>query len=967
MPFGTWSLRLALLLLPLLTGAALAARPLHAWRTIDTPHFQVHYPEDLQALAFRAARLCEEAHEKLVPLLGHAPAERTQVLLTDYGDSANGSATALPYPKVHLFAAPPDMDGNLHDYDDWLRILIFHEYAHILHLDTKSGLPAILNRVLGRTFMPNQNMPSFILEGTAVWLESFTSGRGRIHSAVFRGILRVQALAGRLLDIDSATHVPLEWPGANVWYLYGGHFLDWIARNRGTSTAASLNAAVGDDLLPFAPNAAAREATGETLTALWRAWQADLTARARAERDALAAEPGGLTAPRLLTTTGRDHRNPRYHVDGRLLSLDVAADRSGGVWSRAPGAAEDDPARVLTGQALSAFDLCRDGRTLLFDQQDRFEGDYVHYDLVAYDLERRRPRRLTRGARVREPACAPDGTWAAAVQLDHGRSRLVRVDLGTGEVATLYDPGGIDQMAFPVVSPDGGTIVATRVAQGRGRDLVAVDVATGAVRTLTDDPALELHPRFTADGRWLVYVSDITGIYDVYARRWADGATHRLTRLVGGALEVDVSPDGRRLAMRVITPGGYDLAEAPFEPETPLAAGRPRAPSETRAAAPDRPLPERDYAPLDTLWPVAWSPAFTFSSAEDAASQLGLTVDANDAAGHHLLIGNLQSVPEDDSLSATLVYGYRRLVPALTLSAGHATRTRANGAYFGAAPRDWRDRATNASASVSYPFGRAAHAVNASVRLGYSRTDPAENPDPVHDPLDKSPQIPGSSESTDVVFGLRYASLDTYPEAISIGEGFSFATTVRLRDRRIGGEADTFELFVDYAHFFPLWWRHVLALRLNGAIGRGDAGRGVFFGLGSVPEPRNILLDALDNISFGSNVLRGYPSGTERGDRFLLAKLDYRMPLWDVFRGPSTAPLFFRRLKLALFTDWGQARTSPEEISFAPDEFRRAVGAEIASEATLGWRLPVNVRVGYAEGLDADGETQVYVFLGSWF
>ncbi len=958
-------MRAAALALLLLAGAAAAATPLPAWRTIDTPHFQLHYPEDLEALAFRAARLCEEAHATLVPLLGHTPAERTHVLLTDYGDNANGSATALPYPKVHLFAAPPDMDGNLHDYDDWLRILIFHEYTHILHLDTKSGLPAVLNRVLGRTFAPNQNMPSFLLEGTAVWLESLTSGRGRIHSAVFRGILRVQALAGRLLDIDSATHVPLDWPGANVWYLYGGHFLDWIARNRGVGTAASLNAAVGDDLLPFAPNAAAREATGETLTALWRAWQADLSARARVERDRLDAEPGGVTAPRPVTTNGRDHRNPRFHADGRLFSLDIAADRTGGVWARRDGV--DAPARMLTGQALSAFDLCNDGRTLLFDQQDRFAGDYAFFDLVAYDLERLRPRRLTRGARIREPACAPDGTWAAAVQLDHGRSRLVRVDLASGDVRTLHDPGGIDQVAFPVVSPDGGTVVATRVAQGRGRDLVAVDVASGAVRPITADAALELHPRFSPDGRWLVYVSDITGIYDVYARRWPDGAPQRLTRLVGGALEVDISPDGGTLGMRVITPGGYDLATIPFAPEAPLAAGRPAAETETRGPAPDRPLPARDYAPLDSLWPVAWSPAFSFSSAEEAASQVGLTLDANDAAGHHVMVGSIQSVPEDDSLGATLVYGYRRLVPALTLSLGHATRTRANGAYFGAAPRDWRDRVTNASASVSYPFGRAARSVAASLRVGYSRTDPAENPDPVHDPLDRAPEIPASSESTDVVFGLRYADLDTYPEAISTGEGFAFATTVRLRDRRIGGEADTFELFVDYAHFFPLWWRHVLALRLNGAIGRGDAGRGVFFALGSVPQPRNILLDALDNISFGSNVLRGYPSGTERGDRFLLAKLDYRMPIWDVFRGPSTAPLFFRRLKLALFTDWGQARTSPDEISFAPDAFRRAVGAELASEATLGWRLPVNVRLGWAEGLDDDGETQLYVFLGSWF
>lgn len=949
-------------------GGARAGDGSLEWRTIDTRHFRVHFPRRLAPLARRAARICEEAHARLAPLLAHTPAERTQVVLTDFGDLANGSATALPYPRVVLFAAPPALDGNLADYDDWLRVLIYHEYAHILHLDTKSGLPAVLNGVFGKRFAPNQNMPSFMLEGTAVWLESLTSRRGRIRSAVFRGTLRVQALAGRLHPVDAATHAPLEWPGANVWYMYGGHFLDWVARHRGEGTVAAINAAYGDDLIPFALNQAAREATGETVTALWRAWQADLVARARLERAALAAEPGGLTEMRPLTTTGDRHHRPRFLPDGRVAAVEDAGRKPGGIYARRPDAPPDAEAEPLvTINGVHGFDVCPDGRTLVHDQLDRFAGAYAFYDLVVQDLERRRPRRLTRGARIRDPACAPSGTWVAAVQLDHGRARLVRVDLADGAVTVLHDPGGVDQMALPVVAPDGRTVVAVRISETHGRDLVAVDAETGAVRPITADAALELHPRFTPDGRWLLYASDRTGVFDLYARRWPDGPTRRVTRTVGGALEGAVSPDGSLLVASVITPDGFDLGARSFATEALLPAGDAEPVAPPRPPVPDRPLPDRPYDPFETLWPVAWAPAFAFSSAEDSASRVGLSVEASDAAGHHVILGDFATQPAEESLEAAVAYGFRRLTPAFGLSLAHRTRTLEGGARFGDARHDHRERLTRVSGSVSLPFSRIGHGASAAARFSYVRADPAENPDPVFDPLDPAPAIPTSRESTDLTVSLRYGNAEAWNDAISAEEGFQLAATMRLRDRRLGGEADTVELFADYQQFFPLWARHVLALRLNGALGRGDVGRGVFFALGGVPEPRNILLDVLDGVVFGTTFLRGYPSATVEGDRFVLAKLEYRLPLADIYRGPSTVPLFFRRLKLALFTDWGQATRAPDPLRWTPDAFSRSVGVELVSESTLGWRLPVNVRLGWAEGLDEGGETQVYAFLGSWF
>lgn len=975
-----------LLWLLLAPGTVAAGDGALRWRTIDTPHFQVHYPAGLEAVAFRTARYCEEAHEVLGPILEHTPRQRVQVRVTDFGDSANGSATAIPYPQLNIFAAPPALDSNLNDYDDWLRLLIFHEYVHILHLDTISGVPAWLNAIFGRTAAPNQNAPSFHLEGVAVWLESATSGRGRIRSATFRGYLRAMALADRLHSIDAATHAPLDFPGANVWYMYGGHFIDWVVRRRGAEGVARMNRAFGDELIPYGLNRAATEGFGDTFTELWAAWQADLVAQARATVAGLRAD-GGITPLSWITTGGRSHVRPRIRADGALVSLsddgrspdwvyerplrpadavDVATCAEHGACAAAPEPARTTPRfaardRLADLDGARNIDLCSDDRTLLFDRSDRWRGVYGFLDLHRFDLATGAQRRLTAGARVREPACAPGAAWAAAVQGVAGRTRLVRVDLSTGALDVLHDPGRLGQMAFPAVSPDGRTVVAVRVDDTRGRDLVAYDTRTRTVRNLTRDDALELHPRFTPDGRWLLYASDRTGIFQIYARAWPEGPTVRVTQVVTGAMDPVTTRDGEHLVVGVLTADGTDLAVAPFRPETPYERlSSDGAPAGVLRDPGDRPLPSRPYAPWGTLWPVSWSPTVSFTNVETNTNALGLTVEAADALAHHIILGDFSTPFDDAALSSSVAYSYTRLVPNFGASLSYAPRVRANGLRYASTDHPLRENVTRAAGSVSLPFQRAGHRASASVRYSWAIVEPAENPDPVHDPFDDAPVLPEPVDSASLTFSLTYSNTERYTLSISGERGRRASVSLRTRDPRLGGERTTGEVLWSYTEYVPLWARHALGLKLNGAVSRG----GVNYALGGAPQ-RNLLLDALDGIFLGTGFLRGYEQRAAIGDRYLLATAEYRMPVWDIFGGPSTAPLFLRRLKLAAFSDWGQARD--DSFALEPDGWKRSVGGEIVSEATLGWRLPFSGRVGYAHGFDEGGEHQFYFFLGNWF
>ena len=164
-------MRLVALLLCLLwclsPGTAAANSRDLKWKTLQTPHFQIHFYSGSEAAAERAAMVLERAHQRLAVGLGHDPRIRTHVVMTDGTDSANGRATVFSFPRIDANVTAPDSLSVLESYDDWLDILLTHEYTHVVHLDTVHGLPRVVNAivgfgVVGKVWSPNLIQPRWM-------------------------------------------------------------------------------------------------------------------------------------------------------------------------------------------------------------------------------------------------------------------------------------------------------------------------------------------------------------------------------------------------------------------------------------------------------------------------------------------------------------------------------------------------------------------------------------------------------------------------------------------------------------------------------------------------------------------------------------------------------------------------------------------------------------------------------------
>src|SRR5574337_1465401 len=95
--------------------------PAHRYRTIATDHFVIHFHQGEDALAGRLAAIAEDVWRRVGQALGAPPPARTQVVIADESELANGSATPLPYDTIVVTAAWPPGAEFIGNTDDWLR------------------------------------------------------------------------------------------------------------------------------------------------------------------------------------------------------------------------------------------------------------------------------------------------------------------------------------------------------------------------------------------------------------------------------------------------------------------------------------------------------------------------------------------------------------------------------------------------------------------------------------------------------------------------------------------------------------------------------------------------------------------------------------------------------------------------------------------------------------------------------
>jgi Tol biopolymer transport system component len=679
------------------------------FQVLQTPNFDIYFYPEEEVAARDAARMAERWYERLSAILDHRFTERQPIILyashpdfqqtTVVGGAISEGVQGVTEAAKQRIAMP--LLGSYPETDH----VLGHELVHAFQYDisglgrARGGLQAAAQRF---------QVPLWFIEGMAEYL---SVGPVDAHTAMW---VRDGALSGELPSIDRLTRDPRVFPyrwGHALWAYVGGRWGDPVIGQILRLTGQGVPMA---DAFQRTLNISLDELSADWHTSIRRAYLPMLTEY---------QEPREVARP-LLTQEGAGGRlnvGPVVSPDGRWVAflselgfldieLHLANAETGEVVRRLVKGTAMDPHFGSLRFINSAGTWSPDSR------QFAFAALRGGTDVIAIiDVESARRTRELRIPDVHElanPHWSPDGGSIVVSGTRGGISDLYIIDVASGTAQRLTN----DRYAYfhPAFSPDGGTIAFVtdqtrtnleQLSYG-GYTIGLRELATGATRMLpVPEAGHNINPVWSRDGASLYFVSDVSGIANIYRIEVGSGAVSQVTRIFTGvsgitALSPTISAarDIDRVLFTSFEGNGYNiyaleraeaLAGAPLEMPAvatgdtvaPLAAllpphPRPAEPAFNRvaqlvndastglpsaAAAADYPVvPYRPRLGLDYIGqPMIGA---TVGGGMGGGGLFGaVSAIWSDVLGRHTVMGAVQAQGEIDEIGFSTMYIYSPL------------------------------------------------------------------------------------------------------------------------------------------------------------------------------------------------------------------------------------------------------------------------------------------------------------------
>ncbi|MBI4720726.1 MAG: PD40 domain-containing protein, partial [Chitinivibrionia bacterium] len=542
------------------------------WRTISTEHFEVHYHQGEEWTAAQVAHVAEEVHPFLAAVYHYEPKGKVHFVIKDTDDYANG-ATYYYDNKIEIWAT--NLEFGFRGTAKWIQNVVIHEYAHMISLQVgfkfTRRVPALYFQLIDfekekrpdvLTGYPS-NIASYPLAGsvTPSW---FAEGVAQFQSPLKQYdcwdthrdmILRCAVLEDKMLTYDEMGFFGHTSMGNEQVYDHGFGLVNYIVERYGAeSLRGALQAMRSPVRVSF--NGALRKSTGHTGNELYGEWKAWM--RERYARQAAAIRER-LQEGRVLSRDGFMTVSPAWSPDGRSIALlsNKGSDFSGTALYTI-GRNGSDMKRLKGGvDSRAVFEP--GGGALVYSRKDKVDRyGSEQNDLYRYETASKKETRLTKGLRASDPAVSPDGTNIACVLNRDGTHRLALMDAGGGNVRVIYESEPGIQIYSPQFSSDGSRILMG-IFEGVNRNIAMIGGDGGDFHYILATAHDERDARWIPGGGGIVFSSDRTGVFNIYALDFETNGIRQLTNVIGGAFMPDISPVDGALVYSGYTAGGYGV------------------------------------------------------------------------------------------------------------------------------------------------------------------------------------------------------------------------------------------------------------------------------------------------------------------------------------------------------------------------------------------------------------------------
>ena len=507
------------------------------WKYLETEHFLIYYYPVERPAVMDAGRMAERAYARLSRLLDHQFREKKPIILFssrsdfgqnnvfgDLGEETGGVTESLRHRMLLNFTG---------DYRSFEHVLT-HEMVHAFQYDIFARGKAGNGLQTLAQYMP----PLWFAEGMAEYL---SLGPSTPQTVTW---MRDAALNGKLPSMEQLTDHPERF----FPYRYGHAFWTYIGQKWGDESIGQIMNAVPS----VGIERAFKRELGVSLDDLGDEWKEDIQNKylpgvATMDRARKFATP-------LLTNKrsgGEVFLAPAISADGKYIAF-----LSNGSFARGEvfidlwlgnGETGKRIKRLIKSTTDPNFEELRllysqssfspDGRYLAFTAQR--SGRDVLYLL---DMKTRKT--------VKRFDLPLEGMWSPTWSPD---SKRIAFSGGNGGITDLYivnvDGTGFQRLTNdkygdlqPAWSPDGKQIAW---ASDRGDKssfellrfpkwrITVMDLDRGTITVLPDQDGLNINPQWAPDGKSIAYVSDRTGIANVFLYDLERSQQFQLTNVVG--------------------------------------------------------------------------------------------------------------------------------------------------------------------------------------------------------------------------------------------------------------------------------------------------------------------------------------------------------------------------------------------------------------------------------------------------
>ena len=534
------------------------------WQTIRSNRVEVYYPKNSDWLARFTAQTAEEALDQLeeswgyevedpIPMIiynSHNTFSETNVIGGRITEGVGGftefnrNRVVIPY------------EGSY----ERMRHVIHHELAHAVQfmLFTSGSLKTLaLNRLM--------SLPLWVVEGLAEY-ESMGWDFGADNA------LRDAVISDYLPPIDRMLYGVFAYKGGQALYRYLAltYGRDKIGRFlRSLKSSGNVERSL-------------QEAFGVSMARLEREWRLWL-------KKEYWPEIAERLSPSEFSRQMTDHLEEGGYLNvGARLSPDrkrlaYISSKRGFADVYLMDAETRRAERIIEGEQSPEFEslfLLRpglawspDGSMLAVIAKMHGHNALFLYDVVEKQVERELVYDLDA---MFTPAWNPKTNEIAVVGLKDGWSDLYAIQLPDGDLKRLtndphderdpdWSPDG-KRLAFSSDRPDESLSFDDAAPFRYGQydiftldSLDALDVDRKRLTRWTDHPANDSYPAWSPDGEEILFVSERTGVGNMYLKRGKEDAARPVTDALTGAQQLDWSADGAAVSFTAFQEGGYDI------------------------------------------------------------------------------------------------------------------------------------------------------------------------------------------------------------------------------------------------------------------------------------------------------------------------------------------------------------------------------------------------------------------------